>query len=102
VKLDISHHGGSKGMIECDTDDDGALDIPSELVTSLLDLGAAGYPTIIVTRHSDGSTRIAPGFVHLSAASSVEKAVGVPGLSSCNEDTDCLMGKTCQSDLSCK
>jgi hypothetical protein len=102
VKLDISHHGGSKGMIECDSDDDGSLDISSELITSLLDLGAAGYPTIIVTRHSGGSAQIAPGTVNLTVSSIVEKAVGVPGLASCNDDTECPTGKTCQSDLSCK
>jgi hypothetical protein len=102
VKLDISHHGGSKGMIECDADDDGSLEIASELITSLLDLGAAGYPTIIVTRHSGGSAQIAPGTVNLLISSSVEQAVSVPGLASCNDDTDCPTGKTCQSDLSCK
>jgi hypothetical protein len=102
VRLDISHHGGSKGMIECDSDDDGSLDVASELISSLLDLGAAGYPTIIVTRHNDGSAQIAPGTVKLTVSSSVEKAVGVPGLDSCNDDTDCPTGKTCQSDLSCK
>jgi hypothetical protein len=102
VKLDISHHGGSKGMIECDVDDDGALDISADLMTALLNLGAAGYPTIIVTRHADGSARIAPGIVDLTVTSQVEAAVKVPGLASCNANTDCPTGETCQSDLSCK
>jgi hypothetical protein len=102
VKLDISHHGGTKGMIECDSDDAGSLTIAGELITKLLDLGVAGFPTIIVTRHSDGSTKIAPGTVTLAIASVVETAVEVPGLSSCTEDTDCQSGKSCQSDLTCK
>jgi hypothetical protein len=102
VKLDISHHGGTKGMIECDTDDRGTLSIADNLVTALLDLGVAGYPTIIVTRHSEGSRRIAPGNVSLTVSSVVEREVKVPGLYSCTGDVECPAGQKCQSDLSCK
>lgn len=102
VKLDISHHGGTKGMIECDADDNGSLEISSALITKLLDLGVAGYPTIIVFRKETGSTTIPQGRVDLVIASSIEQAVQVPGLTSCLADTDCTMGQTCQSDLTCK
>jgi hypothetical protein len=102
VKLDISHHGGTKGMIECDSDDSGGLTIAGELVTKLLDLGVAGYPTIIVTRQSAGSTSIAPGRVELTIASGVETTVQISGLSSCTGDDECPSGQSCQSDLSCK
>jgi hypothetical protein len=40
VKVDISHHGGSRGKIECDAPDTGRLEIPAELSDHLLDLGA--------------------------------------------------------------
>lgn len=102
VKLDISHHGGSKGVIECETADSGSLTIASELISGLLDLGYAGFPTIIVTRHSDGLAQVAAGSVQLTAASQVEQAVTIPGLESCSDDTDCPSGQTCQSDLTCK
>lgn len=102
VKLDISHHGGSKGMIECDADDSGALTLPAALITELLSLGAAGFPTIIVTRTSTGSAVIAPGRVDLVVSSEVEKEVVVPGVTSCNDSKDCPMGQTCQADLTCK
>lgn len=102
VKLDISHHGGTKGMIECDTDDTGALDIPASLVTELITLGVAGYPSIIVTRSATGSATIAPGRVDLVVLSTVEQVVEIPGLTSCTSDADCLMGQMCQSDLTCK
>jgi len=102
VKLDISHHGGSKGMIECDTADDGALDIPAALMTELLALGVAGFPTIIVTRQAESSTKIAQGAVTLTVSSQVETPVTVPGLISCSgDDAECPAGKTCQKDLSC-
>lgn len=101
VKLDISHHGGSKGMIECDTADDGSLDIPASLMTDLLALGSAGFPTIIVTRLAESTAHIPQGVVTLTVSSQVESPVTVPGLTSCNEDGDCPSGKTCQKDLSC-
>ncbi|KYF89703.1 hypothetical protein BE17_14615 [Sorangium cellulosum] len=102
VKLDISHHGGTKGMIECAADDTGSLELPASLVTQLLDLGVAGFPTIIVTRRSVGSTTIAPGRVDLVVSSQIEQAVVIAGLTSCSDTSECPEGQTCQADLTCK
>lgn len=102
VKLDISHHGGTKGMIECNVEDTGSLDVPASLVKQLLDLGVAGFPTIIVTRKSVGSTTIPPGRIDLTVSSQIEQAVVIAGLTSCNDDSQCPEGQTCQSDLTCK
>jgi hypothetical protein len=102
VKLDISHHGGSKGQIECDTDDSGSLSISATLITQLLALGVAGYPTVIVTRQAVGSTTISAGRVELVVSSVVEQAVTVDGLTSCTDADDCPTGQTCQTDLTCK
>lgn len=102
VKLDISHHGGTKGKIECTTADTGSLEIPVALVSKLLALGVAGYPTVVVTRQSTGSATIAPGRVDLVVSSQVEAAVTVDGLVSCKDTTECPSGQTCQDDLTCK
>lgn len=103
IKLDISHHGGTKGAIECEADDTGSVEIAAALITELLDLGAAGFPTVVVTRRSAvGTALIAPGRVELSVSSGVEHPVQVPGITSCNDDKDCPMGQTCQADLTCK
>jgi hypothetical protein len=102
VKLDISHHGGSKGQILCDTDDGGSLTVSAALVKRLIDLGVAGYPSVIVTRHAVGSAVIAPGRVDLDIESVVEEQIGVEGLKSCTGDSDCSSGQHCQSDLTCK
>jgi len=102
VKLDISHHGGSKGQIECDTADSGSLSIGAALVTKLLSLGVAGFPTVIVTRHTIGSTVIAPGRVEIEISSSVEQGVTIDGLKSCTDKADCPDGQECQNDLTCK
>ncbi len=102
IKLDISHHGGSKGMVECDTDDTGSLDISASLISALLKLGVAGFPTIIVTRSATGTALIPAGKVQLVIYSEAEKSVTVPGVTSCNKDEDCEGGKKCQTDLTCK
>jgi hypothetical protein len=103
VKLDISHHGGTKGMIECEAADSGSLEIPASLVTELLGLGTAGYPTILVTRSAaPGSAVIAPGRVDPNVSSSVERAVQIPGVVSCNDSSMCASGQSCQADLTCK
>lgn len=102
VKLDISHHGGTKGVIRCTTDDDGALEIDAALVTQLVDLGVSGLPTIVVARSTVASRTIEPGRVDLVATSVIERGVVIPGLVSCNDDGDCPEGQTCQDDLKCE
>ncbi|WP_234023943.1 hypothetical protein [Sorangium cellulosum] len=102
VKLDISHHGGTKGMLECAAEDTGSLDLPAALVTRLLDLGAAGFPSIAVTRRAVGSATIAAGRVDLVISSLVERPVEIPGLTSCNDTSQCPEGQTCQTDLTCQ
>jgi hypothetical protein len=102
VRLDISHHGGSNGKIECEVQDTGSLTLPASLLDALRSLGAAGFPTVIVTRRASGSAVIAPGRVDLWLLSTVEQAVVIPGLTSCTADEDCPAGTTCQPDLQCQ
>lgn len=102
IKLDISHHGGSKGKIECSVDDTGSTTIAASLVDQLLALGAAGYPTIIVTRRSVGHSAAATGHVDLLITGELEKPIDVPGVISCTSDDDCTAPATCQDDLTCK
>jgi hypothetical protein len=101
VKLDISHHGGTKGMIECTADDKGSLQISSSLLDKLIALGVAGFPTIVVTRHATGSTVISPGRVDLEISSEIEESVAVPGIVSCNSKEDCPEGQSCLTNLTC-
>lgn len=102
VKLDISHHGGSKGKIECDAEDNGSLEIPATLISELLGLGVAGFPTIVVARQSVIDTMISAGRVEMTISSSVEQAVEIAGLVSCNSYDDCTDGQTCSDSLMCE
>jgi len=102
VKLDISHHGGSRGAVTCDSDDTGSVTISGDLMTKLLALGVAGYPTVIVTRTSTGTASLAKGHVELRVSSEFQTPVQIAGLESCGSDEECPTGKTCQADLTCK
>lgn len=101
VRVDISHHGGLKGEIDCDVPDNGALEIPATMVTKLINLGVAGFPTVYVTRESSGSTVIHPGKVNLEISSSVERPLQLAGVVSCNDDSECPPGKPCLGDRTC-
>jgi hypothetical protein len=102
VKLDISHHGGTRGMITCDTDDDGSLEIAAPLVTALVSLGVAGFPSIVVSRERTTSTTVGSGTVNFVVSSDIEQYVTVPGVRSCTGDEDCMGMGTCQDDLTCR
>jgi len=102
VNLNISNHGGSKGQIDCETADSGALTVSAALITKLLNLGVAGFPTVKVTRHVVASTVIAPGRVELEIFSTVEHPVTIDGLNSCTDTENCPDDQECQEDLTCK
>ena len=102
VKLDISHHGGTKGIIECDTGDTGSLELPADMIDQLKSLGFSGLPSIVVTRWTAASANTPLGRIDLSIISSLEMLVEIPGLISCNDDSDCPTGQTCQDDRKCE
>jgi len=100
--VDLSHHGGSKGRIVCELDDaDGELTIDAAIVTALIDLGTAGFPSIKLTRRAVGSTVIESGRVDFAIEDGRELPLDVPGVVSCSENTDCPDGQTCQPTRKC-
>jgi hypothetical protein len=97
--LDVAHHGGKRGEIVCDVADTGSFEIPASLVTELVSLGLAGFPTIVVTRVS-GAPGTVEADVALTITSPVERLVNT-GVTSCTDDTDCPAGTTCRVELIC-
>jgi hypothetical protein len=103
VRLEISHHGGARGKIECDVDDSGSLELPAAMVDKLVELGVAGFPTVVLTRTASGGvTSGEPKQVALNVQESVEREVQIDGLVSCMDNSDCPAPMTCQIDMSCK
>ena len=103
VLLDISQHGTSKGKIECDTDDDGSLDIAPKLVDVLLNLGFSGFPTVVLTRANESKPATGGSVnVLLNVSAPFRAAVEIPGLTSCAaDDSQCPAGQICLPDLKC-
>jgi hypothetical protein len=97
--LDVAHHGGKKGEIVCDVPDTGSFEIPESLVTELVSLGLAGFPTIVVTRLA-GALGTVESDVAFTIASPIERLVNT-GVTSCTDDTECPMGTTCRVELTC-
>jgi hypothetical protein len=100
VKVDISHHGGLKGVIDCQAADNGSLEIAASLVDQLKALGVSGFPKMEVTRKATGTNDKVK--VDLVIESMTTKDVSIPGLISCDGDEDCPTGQTCQPDLRCQ
>lgn len=101
VKLDISHHGGEKGKIECDTADDGELTVPKAMIADLIALGVAGFPTVKITRGADGVAQLPSGRVRLHVYQYDERAVTIPGVVSCESEAQCQSGETCLDNKTC-
>lgn len=100
VMVDISHHGGVKGKVECETTDNGSLTIDAGLLSQLKALGVAGFPKIdIVRRAVSGHDKVK---AELIIESAVTKSLEIPGLISCSDDENCPDGQTCQLDMRCQ
>jgi hypothetical protein len=97
--LDVAHHGGKKGEIVCDVPDTGSFEIPESLVTELVSLGLAGFPTIVVTRLA-GALGTVESDVAFTIASPIERHLNTGG-TSCTDDTECPMGTTGRVELTC-
>jgi hypothetical protein len=100
VVLNISHHGGTSGAIECEVPDSGSLTIPAELISGLVDIGVSGWPTVKLTRHASGTTQTDWGLVSLGVDSASQRAIEIPGIESCDLPEHCESG-VCREDRTC-
>lgn len=102
LTLDVSHYRGLLGLVECEAPDTGSLTVPATLITELIELGYAGYPSLTLTRVSTQTVAVATGSVELRVVSSVTLPVTIPGLTSCIEDEMCPSGQVCNVIMSCE
>jgi hypothetical protein len=100
LALEIAHHGGYRGEIDCEVADSGSFVIPASLVTALINLGRAGYPKLQVVRLSSAAASAQPG-VRFSMQSFVERDVDT-GVVSCMTTDECPAGTTCQGNRTCQ
>lgn len=96
VSLNVNNHGRNNAWIECSFDDDGAAEIPAQLIDALLAAGQSGFPTITFSRRTVTSTELDWGCVQLNVSSSLAVGVALEGLISCNDGSMCPSGQTCR------
>lgn len=102
VKVDLSHHGGVKGLIYCDAPDTGSLTISKAMIAELIGLGVAGFPSVVLTRSSVDTAQLDHGKVELEVSALVERYLTVPGVESCTADEECAEGQTCSDAYICE
>lgn len=108
VKLDIAFHGGVDAQIQCDAPDTGSLTVPASLVDALIAKGIAGFPSAFLTRRTIDAADVGggAGCVDFAITTTYNGTTGIqlmiPGITSCNKDTDCGTGMTCGTDLKCR
>jgi hypothetical protein len=106
LSLDLAHHGNVAAKLVCDVADTGSATVPVSMLTALAAEGIAGFPSVAITRLSVTSTTLAPGCVQFAAASSVNRELVLPGLTSCGCPMDtcepCTAAQVCQADYTCK
>jgi hypothetical protein len=101
LELNINNHGSTSAWIACDTEDSGALTLPSTLITQLYAMGLSGFPSLDITRQSVDSAELTEGCVQLAVTSTRALAVEVDGVTSCTKDNQCPPNQTCGVDLQC-
>lgn len=101
ISINVNGHGLVGSHIECVVDDTGSFTVPEPLITSLVDDGLSGFPTLTMRRTTTDSATVAGGCIELDVESAVTLEVTIPGLESCDGDEDCTPPETCQSDLTC-
>lgn len=100
ITLEISHHGGRKGEVVCTTADDGQHAIPESIISDLIELGYAGFPTVTFSRIARGISPT-PHEISLIVTQNVQIPITIDGLVSCTTNDECPDGQTCQADRSC-
>lgn len=94
VRMNISYHGGTKGEIQCEAEDNGSLTIPGAMLDKLKSYGFAGWPCVYITRRSTGIDEVSKAKAVVECT--ITKLLTIPGLKSCNNQPgECPEGQTC-------
>ncbi len=102
IELNINLHGTAGSRIECEVPDTGSFEIPEAMVTTLVNDGLSGFPSVSLLRSSADKVEFSEGCIDFRVQSQTTLSVEVPGLESCSLDEDCtVVGETCQPDLTC-
>jgi hypothetical protein len=99
LTLRIDQHGTTPSSIECVFADDGAAEVPADVIETLMGFGVTGFPAGDLVRRTADSAPIGEGCIDLAASSSRLAHVEIEGYTPCTRDEDCPDGLTCNEPL---
>ena len=95
LRFNIDQHGNSPVELVCDLDDDGAHEVPAELIAELLSAGVSGFATGNLYRRTVDSAAVDAGCVQFTVFSHVMGNLQVEGHIPCDDPDDCPEGMEC-------
>lgn len=99
LHLSIDQHGVTPSSVACNFADDGAGEVPAEVIDALIDLGLTGFPAGDLSRRTTDHADVDAGCVDMVASSSRLARVTIQGYTPCTRDEDCPANQTCNETL---
>lgn len=93
IWMDLSYHGGTKAIVTGECEDNGTVIIPASLIDRLKYYGINGFPRIDMSRVTNGKNDNTE--IVFSIEASVSLYLDIPGVVSCNDDSECPDGGAC-------
>ncbi|MFN7142847.1 MAG: hypothetical protein ACK4YP_03660 [Myxococcota bacterium] len=99
LTLRIDQHGLTPSNIECVFADDGAAEVPADVLASLMEYGVSGFPAGDLARRTVDSADVGEGCVDLALTSSRLANITITGYTPCRDDRDCPDALTCNEAM---
>lgn len=99
LTLRIDQHGITPSSVECVFADDGAAEVPADVLAELMAYGVSGFPEGSLARRTADRADIGDGCVDLVLTSSRLAFVDIEGYTPCNRDEECPDGQTCNEAM---
>lgn len=99
LSLSVDQHGTTPLRLHCQSEDDGELEIPAEVIDTLLDAGLTGFPSAALDRNTTDSVALDDGCMHFRVSSVRKPDVAISGYTPCSSQGQCQTGETCNLAL---
>ena len=95
VRIKVDQHGNSPVELVCELPDTGSAEISATLISTLIDFGVTGFPSLHISRHTVDSVNPGPGCVQFEVYSHRLANMDVADHLPCDPSHPCPVGYTC-------
>ncbi len=99
LELRIDQHGTTPSSAVCRFVDDGAAEVPADIIDELMGLGVTGFPAGSLVRRTADRADLGDGCLDFIASSSQLPHVSISGYTPCRSDEECPKGLECNEAL---